>query len=150
MTRRLRPIGPALVLALLLPLVGCGGNDFDAYCGDLKRHQKAMSEMIDSGSPTSLLGHLSMLHELADRSPEDLADEWQTFLGALDHLDKALAKADVEPSDFAGGKPPDGLSDSERKAIAAAADQVSSEEVTAAAAGIEQEARDVCKVNLGL
>ncbi len=31
-----------------------------------------------------------------------------------------------------------------------AADQLSSDDVVAAASGIEQEARDVCKINLGL
>jgi hypothetical protein len=150
MTRRLRPVGLALAVTLLLPVAGCGGNDYDAYCGDLKRHQNAMSEMIDSSSPTSLLSHLPMLHELAKKAPQDLTDEWQTFLGALDRLDKALKDADVKPSDFSDGKPPAGLSDSDRQAIVDAADQISSDEVTQAAAGIEQEARDVCKVNLGL
>ena len=41
-------------------------------------------------------------------------------------------------------------SPADQRAIIAAADQLSSDDVVAAAAGIEQEARDVCKINLGL
>ena len=49
--------------------------------------------MIDSTSPTALLDHLPMLRDLADQAPEDLADEWQTFLDALEGLDEALKDA---------------------------------------------------------
>ena len=37
-----------------------------------------------------------------------------------------------------------------RAAVAGAVQQVSSDDVVQAASGIEQQARDVCKVNLGL
>jgi hypothetical protein len=151
MTAWLRAIGAALAVALLLPLTGCGGNSFDAYCSDLKAHQKEMSAMVDSDSPSSaLLSHLPMLHDLADKAPKDLVDEWQIFVGAIDDLDKALKHADVKPSDFVDGKPPAGLSATDRKDIVDAADQVASDEVSQAASGIEQEGRDVCKVNLGV
>jgi hypothetical protein len=36
MTARLRPIGAAVALAVLLPLAGCGGASIDDYCADLK------------------------------------------------------------------------------------------------------------------
>ena len=49
-----------------------------------------------------------------------------------------------------GGKAPAGLSKEDQQAIAEAAGQITTEEVIAAASGIEQQARDVCKVNLGL
>jgi hypothetical protein len=91
-----------------------------------------------------------MLHELADKAPRDLTDEWQVFLGALDGLEKALTDAGAKPSDFRDGRPPAGLSATDRKAIVDAADQVSSADVSQAASGIEQQGRDVCKVNLGL
>ena len=55
----------------------------------------------------------------------------------------------MKPSDFEDGKPPAGLSAAERKAIADAASQIRTEEVVEAASGIEQQARDVCKVNFG-
>jgi hypothetical protein len=149
-TRRLRLLGATLTMALLVPLAGCGGNSIDDYCTDLKAHQKEMADMIDSTSPSALLSHLPMLHDLAEKSPDDLADEWQVFVSALDSLAKAIKKADVKPSDFVDGKPPAGLSAADRQSIADSASQVRSDDVVQAASGIEQQGRDVCKVNLGL
>jgi hypothetical protein len=91
-----------------------------------------------------------MLHDLASNAPKDLADDWQVFVGALDGLEKALKDAGVKPSDFQDGKPPAGLSAAHREAIKGAADQVASDDVSQAASSIEQEGRDVCKVNLGI
>jgi hypothetical protein len=150
MTARLRACGLATVAALLLPLAGCGGNSIDDYCADLKAHQKEMAAMIDSTSASALLSHRPMLHDLADKAPDDLVDEWQVFVGALDDLEKALKDAGVKPSDYQDGKPPAGLSSSDQEAIKGAADQLASDDVAQAASGIEQEGRDVCKVNLGV
>ena len=106
--------------------------------------------MTASGSPSALLDGLPMLRDLAEDSPDDLADEWQTLIRALDGLDDAIREAGVEPADFQDGKPPAGLSASDQKAIADAAGQIGADEVVQATSGIEQQARDVCKVNLGL
>ena len=142
----------ALVMGLVLPLAGCGGDErtIDDYCAALKAGQKQIAEMIESPSPTALLSNLSMLQGLAKEAPDDLTDEWQTFLGAVEGLEDALDDAGVKPSDFEDGRPPAGLSAADRKAIAAAATQITTDEVSAAASGIDQQARDVCKLNLGL
>ena len=140
----------ALVMGLVL--AGCGGDErtIDDYCAALKAGQKQIAEMIESPSPTALLSNLSMLQGLAKEAPDDLTDEWQTFLGAVEGLEDALDDAGVKPSDFEDGRPPAGLSAADRKAIAAAATQITTDEVSAAASGIDQQARDVCKLNLGL
>jgi hypothetical protein len=106
--------------------------------------------MIGSDSPSALLGGLPTLRDLADQAPEDLKDEWQTFLDALDGLAGAIKDAGVKPSDFKGGRPPKGLTEKEQQAISEAANQIGTDDVVQASAGIEQQARDVCKVNLGL
>lgn len=147
---RPRLAGTVLALALLAPLAGCGGNSIDDYCSDLREHRKEMADMIESESPSALLSHLPMLHDLADKAPRDLADEWQVFVGALDDLEQAIDDAGVKPGDFEGSKPPAGLSAAHLKAIRDAASQMSTDEVVQAASGIEQQGRDVCKVNLGL
>lgn len=139
-----------LLLAALLGLAGCGGDGTSGYCNDLETQSEKIADILDSGSPSALLDGLPVLRGLADRAPSDLDDEWQTFLGALDGLDAAIKEAGVEPSDFKDGKPPAGLSVRQQQAIADAADQISSDDVVAASTGIEQEARDVCQVNLGL
>lgn len=140
----------ALVTALVLPLTACGSSSVDGYCAQLQTDRTKIADMITADTPSALLGNLPLLHDLADQAPEDVADEWQTFLGALDALDKALGRADVKASDFKDGKPPATLSAADRASIAGAVQQVSSDDVVTAANGIEQQARDVCKVNLGL
>ncbi len=135
------------VAALLLPLTACGG---ETYCSTLEQRRTEIADMTGSSSPTALLDGLPMLRELADQAPDDVADEWQTLIGALDDLEGALEEAGVKASDFTGGKPPSGLSAADQKAIVDAAGQIGTDEVVAASAGIEQQARDVCKINLGL
>ena len=140
----------ALVVALLMPLAGCGQDPIDSYCSDLSAQRQQIADMLSSTSPDALFEHLPLMKQLADESPPDLQNQWQTFLGAIEDLQKALHDAGVKPDQFVGGKPPEGLSASDRAAIVDAADELSSDDVQAAASGIEQEARDVCKINLGL
>ena len=146
---RIRRPASALAVALVLPFAGCGDPTED-YCSDLKQDHKQIAELVESSSPSALLGSLPMLNDLADKAPRDIADEWQIFLGALEALDKAIKDAGVEADDFKDAKPPAGLSSTEQQAIADAANQMGSDEVVQAASGIEQQARDVCKLNLGL
>ncbi len=140
----------SLAVAMLLSLTGCGGDSTEDYCGAIEGANEQITKMIASDSPSALLSNLPLLRDLAEESPEDLADEWETFIGALEGLDEALDEAGVKASDFEAGKPPEGLSDADQKAIADAAGQVGGEDVAEATSGIEQQARDVCKVNLGL
>jgi hypothetical protein len=145
----MRRLATAVAAVMLFSLAGCGDPTED-YCNELKQDRKEFAEMLDSDSSSALLGNLPMLRDLAEKSPDDLSDEWQTYLSAIEGLDKAIERAGVKPSDFDDGKAPSGLSATDKKAIAEAAGQITTEEVIAAASGIEQQARDVCKVNLGL
>jgi hypothetical protein len=145
-----RHLAAAAALALLASLSGCGQDPIDAYCSDLGSHRKQLSDMLDSTSPDALLARRDVLNGLAEKSPPDLQDEWQTFLNAVNDLQSALKHAGVKASQFTAGKPPAGLSAADQKAIVDAADELSSDDVVAAATGISQEATDVCKINLGL
>jgi hypothetical protein len=135
--------------ALLLAPTACGDKEA-GYCKALGSDQKVFAEMEDDTSGLGLLEHRTTLHALADKAPDDLDDEWQTFLGALDAFSSTLADTGVEPDDFVDGKPPAGLSAADRTRIANAASELSSEDVVEAANGIEQQAKDVCKLQLGL
>jgi hypothetical protein len=135
---------------VLLAATGCGGSSVEDYCAQLDQDRTKLADIVSSESPTALLTNLPLLRGLAEKSPEDLADEWQTFIGALEGLDRALDRAGVKPSAFVGGKPPAGLSASDRQQVADAAAQIETDDVVAAVSGIEQQGRDVCKVNLGL
>jgi hypothetical protein len=138
-----------LVAALALGLQGCGDSE-KAYCRALKADQKTFAEMQEDTSGLGLLDKRSTLQALADKAPDDLDDEWQTFLGAIDAFAGTLHDAGVKPGDFVNGKPPAGLSAADRTRIANAATELSSSDVVEAASNIEQQAKDVCKLQLGL
>ncbi|MGY2874931.1 hypothetical protein ACVW00_002121 [Marmoricola sp. URHA0025 HA25] len=135
---------------LLLSLQACGGGSDKGYCDALKADQPLFAQMQDDTSGLGLLKHRAALHALADKAPDDLGDEWQTFLGALDAFAGTLSDLHVAPGDFVDGKPPAGLGEDARNRIASAASELSSADVVEAADGIEQHAKDVCKLQLGL
>lgn len=144
-------IATTVLAALLLTVPqACGSNEEASYCSALESRQKLFAEMQDEQSGLGLLAHRRTLHDLGDKAPDDLRDEWQTFLGAIDAFAKTLDQSGVKPGDFVDGKPPAGLSAADRTRIVDAANELASPDVVEAANGIEQQARDVCKLQLGL
>ncbi len=139
----------ASVAVVLLASGGCGDPE-QKYCSALRADQEAFSQMQADTSGVALLRQRTLLHRLADKAPDDLRDEWQVFLGALDGFAGTLEDLHVAPGDFVDGQPPPGLSDADRTRIANAASALSSDDVVEAANGIEQQAKDVCKLQLGL
>ena len=139
----------ALILALVATLCGCGDQE-ETYCDALRKDRTRIDEIISSSDGDALLAGLPVFRDLADEAPDDLTDEWQTFLNALEGLQEALRDAGVEPSQFRGGKIPTSVTGDDRQSIIAAADTLSSAPVVSAVSGIETQGRDVCKVNLGL
>jgi hypothetical protein len=91
---------------------------------------------------------IEVFEQLREDAPDDLRDEWDTFLRAWRGLDTALDRADASESVFRRGEQPSGVSDEEYAAIQDAAAQLVDARVLEAANGIEQQARDVCKVDL--
>jgi hypothetical protein len=136
------------VLLLLAPQ-GCGDEE-KSYCAAMSADQQVFAEMQDDSSGLGLLEHRGTLDKLGDQAPDDLRDEWQTFLGAVDAFARTLDEAGVAPGDFVDGRPPAGLSATDRTRIAHAASELASPDVVQAADGIEQQAKDVCKLQLGL
>jgi len=157
MTRRLTA-AVAVAVLLLGVLTGCtnpvtwvtGGNEYDEYCGDLSSHQVQFADMFASSSVDALLKNLPMLEKIAPKAPSDIADDWQNFLTPIQGLQKALDKAGIKAADYHDGVPPEGTSAANRKAIGQAAALLATATATAAASAIDQEARDVCKLNLGM
>jgi len=150
MTRRLSPaVAPLLAVVLALGVTSCGDQE-KSYCAALSSDQELFAAMADDTSGLALLKHRSALHDLADKAPSDLSDEWQTFLGAVDAFAKTLDDVGVKPGDFVDGQAPAGLSPAAHTRIVDAANELSSDDVVQAADGIEQQAKDVCKLQLGL
>ena len=136
-----------MAAVLVFSASGCGNSTEDGYCVALKHDQTIFA---DDGTGLALISNLPKLEQLAARAPDDLTDEWQTFTTALEALRDAVRAAGLEPSDFTDGKPPAGTSAAARTQIAQAADELSDDDVVTAATGIEQHAKDVCKLQLGL
>lgn len=145
--------GPAgLVTAALVcsALAGCS-SDTDSYCAAVRDHKAELTELSDSaGEPGSevMTDSLGVFGDLADRAPEDLTDEWDTFLGAWEGLTTALDASGADVTDFDPEQRPDGMGSDEFAAVKRAAAELTSPQVVEAAGGIEQHALDVCKVDL--
>ena len=90
--------------------------------------------------------------DLREKAPDDLADEWETVVFAWSRRsDEALEDAAASsPPTYDRGKPPAGVQPRRPQAIADAAARARlATRVAAGGTAIEQQARDVCKVNLG-
>jgi hypothetical protein len=148
--RRRTAATAALAVVLALTGTSCGRDPEQAYCQALQADQEMFAAMQDDTSGLALLKHRAELHRLADQAPDDLTDEWQTFLGAVDAFAQTLDEVGVKPEDFVDGQPPAGLDQAKRTRIANSAGELAAEDVVVAANGIEQQARDVCKLQLGL
>jgi hypothetical protein len=141
---RLRRWAVAAALALTLALsTGCK-SDQEKYCDAIKGHQQQLGEVLGDGRPDALLKALPIFHDLSDKAPEDLRDEWKTVIDALEGLQQALKDAGVDPATYDRANPPEGLSQGDKDAIDAAARQLTSDETVTAFSGVDQQAKDVC------
>lgn len=137
-------------LLLLVPLAACA-DEKEQYCDAVEEHQERLTEIAAEGGPTALLDALEIYRDLREQAPSDIRDEWQQVVGSLENLQGALADAGVDdPAEFDADDPPEGVTEEQLEAIARAADAVGSTETRDALAGLEQQARDVCKTPLGL
>lgn len=141
----LRSTAVAATFVLLLGVTGCGGDE--DYCTVAKDDQAVF---VDDGTGLGLVTNIAKLKEMAAKSPDDLSDEWQVFVDAVERLRAAIESVGLQPSDFVDGQPPTSTPAADRQTIAAAASQLSQPDVVDAASGIEQHAKDVCKLQLGL
>jgi hypothetical protein len=143
---------PALSLAVALvaaTLAGCG-SDQDAYCDAVADHQQELSDLVGAGRPDALIQALDAFHDLDDKAPSDITDEWQQVISSVEALQDALDDAGVDPATYDRSKPPAGLTDDQRKTIDAAATRLGSAETAQALQDLDQQARDVCHTPLTL
>jgi hypothetical protein len=128
---------------------GCRSEQ-EKYCDAVKSHQQELGEVLGDGSPDALLKALPIFEKLADEAPEDLRDEWKTVIDAVAGLQRALEKADVDPSTYDRDDPPAGLSQDDKDAIDAAAAQLADPATVTALSSVDQQAKDVCGTPLQL
>jgi hypothetical protein len=145
----------ALVAGMLLTLTGLTGcsSTTDSYCDALEDQKQTLTGLAGSSAEpgTDLFGDtLKVFQDLRDEAPDDIRDEWDTFVFAWEGVADAFDDAGIDPQQYQPGTPPPGVSAEQARAIEQAAAELRSDRVVDAGTGIEQHARDVCKVDLGL
>jgi hypothetical protein len=138
----------ALVMLALLT-TGCKDQQ-EKYCDAVKDHQQQLGEVLGDGSPDALFEALPIFRELEGKAPEDIRDEWTTVIDAVEGLQKALEDAGVDPATYDRDHPPEGLSQADKDAIDAAAQELTNDETVTAFSGVDQQAKDVCGTPLQL
>lgn len=154
-SRRDLPLLAVTVVALALTVVLLVDRDgeegsFEAYCSAVEEHRSEIGAALDAGKETGLLRALPAFEELAARAPEDISDEWRIVIDRVSELEAALDAAGVDAASYDFERPPADLTAEERKAIETAATRLGAADTAAALAGVEQQARDVCKSPLSL
>lgn len=147
MRRPLVALGALLLTAPLL--TGCA-SDKERYCEAVQENQTELSEIAAQGGPEALIEALDIYRELQEEAPRDITDEWDQVVSSIEALDEALTDAGVDPATYNPEKPPEDVTEDQQQAIADAASELGSRETVAALAGVEQQARDVCKTPLTL
>ena len=144
--------GLALVAGLL---TGCGGNDADSrdsdYCSTLKEEKKQLADLADqAGKPGTdvLTPTREALGRLREAAPEDLRDEWDTVYYAWSAMVDAVKEAGVDPGDYRPGRTPEGVTAAQARKLGEVAAELSSPRVVDASRGLEDQARQVCHVEL--
>lgn len=149
----LRRAAAALVgLLVVTTLTGCA-SETDRYCGELRAQKQTLSELaLHSGKPGTdvLTQTLEVWRDLRDKAPGDIQDEWTTLVFALEGLVDAFHAAGTTPDRYDPASPPPGVSKQEAQELQDAAAKLASQRVIEAGNAVEQHARDVCQVDLGL
>ncbi len=149
--RRTRLVGGLLAGTVVLALGGCSGSRQEAYCATLADQKDTLQRLsAGAGDPGTgdLARFIDVFETLRGAAPDDVVDEWDTYLTAWQALESALQEAGADESMFTDGSRPEGMSRRDYRRISAAAADLRSTRVVAAGAGIEQQALDVCKIDL--
>lgn len=145
-----RLLALALALALAVPLLAGCGSDQDDYCGAVEEHQTELTDIVSSNRRDALLQAQTIFEDLRESAPDDVADEWQVIVGAVDGLGDALRDAGADPETYDAADPPAGVTAEQEEAIAEASTRLASSEVAEALRAVDQQVRDVCHTPLTL
>jgi hypothetical protein len=127
----------------------------ESYCGTLKQDRKKLAALSAQSSQKSgdgskaLSRTVSLLSDLRDNAPDDIKDDWDTLVQAIQGLADAVKASGAGPADFRGGRRPAGVTEGQFRAVRQAAAELQATPVEQATKSIEQHAQDVCKVDLG-
>jgi hypothetical protein len=141
-------IATALTLALLPVFASCGRDP--SYCDAVHDNQSDLGSIVSGGARAGLIAALPIFRDLRDRSPDDVADDWDLVVTRIEGLDDALTGAHVDPATYDPKDPPADLDDDDRAAIRRAAAQLAATDTQDALTRVQQEVLDVCHTPLEL
>lgn len=150
---RVRRAGIALSGLVLVASTTSCASETESYCAELEEQKQTLTDLATGSTDPSgnvLEETLEVFQTLREAAPGDIEDEWSTLVFAYEGLADAFEAAGTTPGEFDPGSPPEGVSDTEAERIEGAAAELRSQRVVKAADGLQQHARDVCKVDLGL
>lgn len=146
--RRSRILVASTALGASLLLGGCGGGT-EAYCEDLRSAEEQFSSFGDDAAQFEEA--VATFRELGEEAPDEVADDWEAFLGAFDELEAALNDAGIELSDLEEiqqGNLPEGVSQEDLRALGTEIEALSDGTVEKAGSAIEEHAKTECDVDL--
>ena len=131
---------------------GGGGNSSSAYCSAMKASAAGLKS-LNGGTPdfTKLSEFIDKAHDLADKAPSDIKDDWTVLVGAMDALTSALSDAGLKLEDLGllmSGQIPDGVDTTKLAGLTSQLQGIASDKVTKASAAIRKQAKDDCGVDL--
>jgi hypothetical protein len=141
----------ALVLALS-SLTACGSGASSAYCKELKS-DKTYFDSFNSSKPDfeKIDEAFKRLHSLADKAPDEVADDWKVLDGAITSITTALKDAGISFADIGKmqqGQMPKGADPQKLAALAPKLQELSGAKFDKASKAIEKHANDTCGVKL--
>lgn len=140
----------AAAVTILIPRFKDNSDPTAAYCKTLSAKQAQVGEILSSGDPTALVTNLALFQSLAVHAPPDISGSWAALNSAIGSLRDAIQASGHQPSDFAAGTFPPGMTAAQTQAIKDAASTLTSPVTVGASTAIDQEVRDVCKLDLGM
>lgn len=148
------PMAVASAVLLVSSLGACsgggGGEDSD-YCKDLKKAETEFSDVTRGNDFDKLDAAFSKMHELADKAPSDIDDDWKKLDELITTLEKGLKDAGLSFSDIPKiqqGELPEGVDESKLQDLALKMSKFAGPDFTNASEAIEAHAKKTCKVEL--
>jgi hypothetical protein len=144
---------PLAALALALAsLTACGSDADSAYCKELKS-DKAYFESFSSNNPnfSKIDEAFDRMHSLADKAPDEVADDWKVLDEAFTSITKALKDAGISFADIGKmqqGQMPKGANPKKLAALAPKLQKLTNAKFDKASKAIEKHAKATCKVSI--
>lgn len=140
----------ALALGLVTPVLVACQSKTESYCQGVSEHQEELTDLVSRDDAAALFEANDIYRSLAEDAPDDIGDEYEVVIDAIDRLESTVEDLGIDPSTYDPKNPPRDLSDADVDRLRAAAVGLVDPTTVAAMDSVEQQARDVCRTPLTL